>query len=79
MKSIVDLFVYEWRKRSSDKRMNPAKPVRTSYRRIRERLDADGRVHLHHSDKGAVMDIIKKSGRDRSFLTAMWEYPSTLD
>jgi hypothetical protein len=37
-----------------------------------------GRVHLHHYNTAAMMDITEKQSGDR-FLALLWDAPSTLD
>jgi hypothetical protein len=75
----ADLFVYEWRKRISDKRNRPNKPMRTSYQRIIQRLDADGRAVLHHYSADTLKAIYERKGTGENFVDVMFNYPTTRD
>jgi hypothetical protein len=75
----ADLFTYEWRKRTSDKRNSPDKPLRTSYRRLRERLDAEDRALLHHYNEAAMIAITRETGDVGNLLKSMWQHPTTVE
>lgn len=72
---MADLFVYEWRKRISDKVRNPGKKERTSYALLKQRPR-----FLKHYDSEAI-EALKVRARDTgmSLIEAMWECRATED
>lgn len=66
----ADLLAYEWRKRSSQRFLDPSKEDRKSWKRIREGRP-DG--FLNHWDAQAVDAIVEKMSKGAHFVNAMLE------
>lgn len=72
----ADLIAYEWRKRVSQRVLDPTKGLRLPWRRIRE---ARPKGILRHYNARAVDQIVKEMGTGKYFVDAMLEAPSSED